>query len=99
MNVVRPAALLLPALAGASPALAVLPEPVRKALAAAAIPADRAALWVQELGAARPSAEHNAGAAMNPASVIKLVTTYSALELLGPTYVWKTEAWTSAPLA
>jgi D-alanyl-D-alanine carboxypeptidase/D-alanyl-D-alanine-endopeptidase (penicillin-binding protein 4) len=30
---------------------------------------------------------------MNPASVMKLVTTYSALELLGPAYRWKTEAY------
>ena len=29
---------------------------------------------------------------MNPASVMKLVTTYAALELLGPAYRWKTEA-------
>ena len=28
-----------------------------------------------------------------PASVMKLVTTYSALELLGPAYRWKTEVY------
>jgi len=32
---------------------------------------------------------------MNPASTMKLVTTYAALELLGPTFVWKTEVWTA----
>jgi D-alanyl-D-alanine carboxypeptidase/D-alanyl-D-alanine-endopeptidase (penicillin-binding protein 4) len=30
---------------------------------------------------------------MNPASAMKLVTTYSALELLGPAFRWKTEAY------
>jgi D-alanyl-D-alanine carboxypeptidase/D-alanyl-D-alanine-endopeptidase (penicillin-binding protein 4) len=30
---------------------------------------------------------------MHPASVMKLVTTYAALELLGPAYRWKTEAY------
>ena len=30
---------------------------------------------------------------MNPASVMKLVTTYAALELLGPAYRWKTEVY------
>lgn len=35
---------------------------------------------------------------MNPASVMKLVTTYAALELLGPAYRWKTEAWAAGPL-
>jgi len=32
-------------------------------------------------------------AADEPASTIKLVTTYAALELLGPTYTWKTDAY------
>ena len=31
---------------------------------------------------------------MNPASVMKLLTTYSALEVLGPAYRWKTEVFT-----
>ena len=35
---------------------------------------------------------------MNPASVMKLVTTYAALELLGPAYRWKTEAYATAPV-
>lgn len=34
---------------------------------------------------------YNADTAINPASTMKLVTTYSALELLGPAYQWKTE--------
>lgn len=33
---------------------------------------------------------HNAGAPRNPASVLKLLTTMAALELLGPTYQWET---------
>ncbi len=35
--------------------------------------------------------------AMNPASTMKLVTTYAALELLGPAFTWKTLAATTAP--
>jgi D-alanyl-D-alanine carboxypeptidase/D-alanyl-D-alanine-endopeptidase (penicillin-binding protein 4) len=31
--------------------------------------------------------------AMNPASVMKLVTTYAALDLLGPAYVWRTPVY------
>lgn len=34
-----------------------------------------------------------ASTAMNPASVMKLVTTYAALEQLGPTYVWRTPVY------
>ena len=35
---------------------------------------------------------------MNPASVMKLVTTYAALELLGRDYRWKTEAYLAGKL-
>jgi D-alanyl-D-alanine carboxypeptidase/D-alanyl-D-alanine-endopeptidase (penicillin-binding protein 4) len=48
---------------------------------------------VQEVGSARPTVAHEAQDTMNPASVMKLVTTYAALELLGPAYRWKTEAY------
>jgi D-alanyl-D-alanine carboxypeptidase/D-alanyl-D-alanine-endopeptidase (penicillin-binding protein 4) len=48
---------------------------------------------VQEVGAAQPTVVHEAQDTMNPASVMKLVTTYAALELLGPAYRWKTEAY------
>ena len=39
----------------------------------------------------------NADRAFNPASTMKLVTTYAALELLGPAFTWKTVAATTAP--
>lgn len=39
----------------------------------------------------------NADRAMNPASTMKLVTTYAALELLGPAFRWKTAAMSGAP--
>ena len=74
------------------------PPPVAQALAAAKIPAGAAAALVQEVGAPRPWLSVNPAAPMNPASVMKLVTTYAALELLGPAYRWKTEAYTSGPV-
>ncbi|MFM9967309.1 MAG: D-alanyl-D-alanine carboxypeptidase/D-alanyl-D-alanine-endopeptidase [Burkholderiales bacterium] len=75
-----------------------LPAPVANALASAAIPQSQVAVLVQDLGTEKPLVAHNAAMAMNPASTIKLLTTYAALELLGPTYTWKTTAWTAAPL-
>ena len=39
----------------------------------------------------------NADRALNPASTMKLVTTYAALELLGPAFTWKTTFATAAP--
>ncbi len=37
-------------------------------------------------------------APMNPASTMKLVTTYVALNLLGPAYTWSTEAFADGPI-
>ena len=75
-----------------------LPRTVRDALRAAAVPAAAVAAVVQEVGAAQPALSVNADRAMNPASVMKLVTTFAALELLGPAYRWKTEAYVSGAL-
>jgi len=36
--------------------------------------------------------------AMNPASVMKLVTTYAALDLLGPAHTWHTAVYTDGPV-
>ena len=84
----------------ASPAAqaAALPDPLEKALARAGIPESAAAFYVHEIGAARPVLAAGAGRALNPASTIKLLTTYAALELLGPAYTWKTEAYAAGSL-
>jgi D-alanyl-D-alanine carboxypeptidase/D-alanyl-D-alanine-endopeptidase (penicillin-binding protein 4) len=71
-----------------------LPPDVLKALKAAQIPASSVAVTVQPVDAAAPLVAHNASLPMNPASVMKLVTTYAALDLLGPAYTWKTTVWT-----
>ena len=36
---------------------------------------------------------------MNPASVMKLVTTYAALDLLGPAYLWNTPVYTEGNIS
>lgn len=40
----------------------------------------------------------NADALMSPDSIIKLITTYAALEILGPTYHWDTRFYTDGEL-
>jgi len=70
-----------------------LPKPVLEALRAAGIPQSSVSAVVQEVSAGRPLIAVNANEALNPASVMKLVTTYAALELLGPAYRWRTEAY------
>jgi serine-type D-Ala-D-Ala carboxypeptidase/endopeptidase (penicillin-binding protein 4) len=70
-----------------------LPAPVLRELKAAGIPPAHVHVVVQEVGVARPAVWARASVTVNPASVMKLVTTYAALELLGPAYRWKTEAY------
>ena len=70
-----------------------LPPNVLKALKAAQIPAANVAVVVQPVDTAQPLVAHNAAQSMNPASVMKLLTTYAALDLLGPAWTWKTTAW------
>ena len=74
-----------------------LPAAVSMALKEAGIPERSVAVVVQGVDQAQPLLRHNARQAMNPASTMKLVTTYAALELLGPAYTWKTEVLTDAP--
>jgi D-alanyl-D-alanine carboxypeptidase/D-alanyl-D-alanine-endopeptidase (penicillin-binding protein 4) len=75
-----------------------LPPQVSQALNAARVPPSSVAIAVQEAGATRPTLRVNDTAPMNPASVMKLVTTYAALERLGPAYRWKTEAFLDGDL-
>ncbi len=80
-----------------------LPEPFVAALRAANLPLASVGMVVQPLGPSggppgAPSLSLNEAQPMNPASTMKLVTTYAALNLLGPTYTWKTEAYAAGPL-
>lgn len=76
---------------------AALPPPLAAALRDARLPAEHAAFYVQRVDAERPLLAHNAGRAMNPASTMKLVTTYAALDILGPAHTWKTQALAEQP--
>ncbi|MDR0440398.1 MAG: D-alanyl-D-alanine carboxypeptidase/D-alanyl-D-alanine-endopeptidase [Candidatus Accumulibacter sp.] len=69
-----------------------LPAPVDRALEKAGISAQNVSVLVQGAHEAQPLVSHNARAPMNPASVMKLLTAYAALEILGPAHTWKTEA-------
>jgi D-alanyl-D-alanine carboxypeptidase/D-alanyl-D-alanine-endopeptidase (penicillin-binding protein 4) len=75
-----------------------LPASVARALREAAIPPASVSLFVQEVGGRRPRLEFNDEQPMNPASVMKLVTTYAALELLGPAFTWNTSAYANGSM-
>ena len=74
-----------------------LPDSVNRALKDAGISPQSVAVVVQSVDADKPIIRYNAQQAMNPASTMKLLTTYAALELLGPAYTWKTALLTDAP--
>ncbi|HVW65608.1 MAG TPA: D-alanyl-D-alanine carboxypeptidase/D-alanyl-D-alanine-endopeptidase [Nitrosospira sp.] len=70
-----------------------LPPSVSQALRRAGIPESATGVYIHEIGATRPLLALNAARAMNPASVMKLLTTFAGLEMLGPAYTWKTELY------
>lgn len=66
-----------------------LPTDLAKSWRAAALPESALSLVVQEINGPRLVAI-NPSTPRNPASVMKMVTTWSALSGLGPDYVWRT---------
>jgi D-alanyl-D-alanine carboxypeptidase/D-alanyl-D-alanine-endopeptidase (penicillin-binding protein 4) len=77
------------------------PPEVAAALRTAGIPLSAVAIQVQAVqngDAHAPRLAINADRALNPASTMKLVTSFAALELLGPTFTWKTQAYISGTL-
>jgi D-alanyl-D-alanine carboxypeptidase/D-alanyl-D-alanine-endopeptidase (penicillin-binding protein 4) len=71
-----------------------LPPEVAAALAGAGLPLDALTLLVVAAdGKAPPRLSHRAEVPVNPASVIKLLTTYVALDQLGPAFRWKTPVY------
>ncbi len=82
----------------AQPATPLLPAEVDAALARAKVPREALATLVIDAapaltGKSVPLLSLRANASVNPASVMKLVTTYAALELLGPSYTWNTPVY------
>jgi D-alanyl-D-alanine carboxypeptidase/D-alanyl-D-alanine-endopeptidase (penicillin-binding protein 4) len=87
------AALLGLAAAGTAPASDALPAEVVAALQRARIPIEALSVLVQEAGGTRTLLQHQPQLPLNPASVIKLLTTAAALDQLGPAWTWSTPVW------
>ncbi|MEP7101871.1 MAG: D-alanyl-D-alanine carboxypeptidase, partial [Burkholderiales bacterium] len=97
----RPVLCAVLALLLSAPVLAApdaLPAPVAAALDRAKVPREAVVAMVQEVGGARPRLAWQAEQPANPASLMKLLTTYSALELLGPAWTWSTPVWLQGTL-
>ncbi len=73
-----------------------LPTEVLAALNKAKVPRDAVSFLVTRAdsnGKETARLSHRVDNPMNPASVMKLVTTYAALDLLGPAYTWSTPVY------
>jgi D-alanyl-D-alanine carboxypeptidase/D-alanyl-D-alanine-endopeptidase (penicillin-binding protein 4) len=97
-SLVPACALALMALLNIAPADAKLPREIGRAFLDAGIPLNHVSIVVQDTTRPRPLFDHDGDRARSPASVMKIVTTFAALELLGPDYRWKTEAYVGGPL-
>ena len=95
------AGLLLPLAinANAGPVNTTLSPKVQQALKNNKLQNDALSLVMLPLNGPGTPTVFNADVSVNPASTMKLVTTYAALEMLGPTYQWKTEFYTDGTLA
>ena len=75
-------------------AFAQIPDPVAAELTRAQVPPDAVALLVAETGQGlTPRLSHRSAVSMQPASVMKLVTTFAALDTLGPAFTWSTPVY------
>lgn len=96
-------ALLLTVLLGTAPATAArdrdyLPPEVEQALQRRKVPGASLSVYVREVGRDEPVISYNSTVARNPASTMKVVTTFAALESLGPAYTWRTRAYATGPI-
>lgn len=72
----------------------VFPGEVETALARAKVPRDSVTMLVADADGLRPPRlAWRTQVPVNPASIMKLVTTYAALDLLGPAYSWSTPVY------
>ncbi|TXH66845.1 MAG: D-alanyl-D-alanine carboxypeptidase/D-alanyl-D-alanine-endopeptidase [Thiothrix sp.] len=58
------------------------------------ISADEISVYVRDVSADGPLIQHEAELPRNPASTMKLLTTWAALKTLGPAWTWDTAVWT-----
>jgi len=77
--------------AGASGAA---PAGITQLIASQRLPASAVSFVVLDAESGRMVMGHDPDTPRSPASTLKTVTTFAALDMLGPAFVWRTRAWT-----
>jgi D-alanyl-D-alanine carboxypeptidase/D-alanyl-D-alanine-endopeptidase (penicillin-binding protein 4) len=95
---VRALALALALLIVAGNAGAALPREIARVFLDTGVPLNAVGIVVQEANNHRPLFTQQPDRPYNPASVMKLVTTFAALDLLGADFHWTTTAYLDGPL-
>jgi D-alanyl-D-alanine carboxypeptidase/D-alanyl-D-alanine-endopeptidase (penicillin-binding protein 4) len=83
---------------GAEAQNSVIPERIQLVIDGHNLPPSSFSFYVQEVGQDNPDLSVNADLPMNPASAIKTLTTFAALESLGPAFTWQTELYALGPI-
>src|SRR4249920_2677053 len=87
------------ALSSALAAPRALPAEVEQALHRANVPKEALVVVLQDAGGGTPRLAWQTQQLVNPASLMKLVTTYAALDMLGPAWTWTTPVWLQGKVA
>jgi serine-type D-Ala-D-Ala carboxypeptidase/endopeptidase (penicillin-binding protein 4) len=91
--------LILLGIAAPVPAAAEnLPPRVVSALKNHQLDGSGLSVFVQAVDETEPLLTFNADVLRSPASIIKVLTSYAALDLLGPAFRWHTEVWVTGPV-
>ncbi|MGE0031203.1 MAG: D-alanyl-D-alanine carboxypeptidase/D-alanyl-D-alanine-endopeptidase [Steroidobacteraceae bacterium] len=75
-----------------------LPARPRAVLNQQLVPDSDVSVIVRDVASGESLVALNADLPRKPASTMKLLPTWAALDLLGPAYTWKTRAWADAPV-
>ena len=78
---------------------AQLPPVVASVMSKVGVPASSVSIHVREASTDESLVELNADTPRSPASIMKVLTTFAALDMLGPAYTWKTRAYLGGRLA
>lgn len=77
----------------AAGSVGAIPAGITQLIAAQRLPSSAVSFVILDPDSGRILMSHNPDTPRSPASTIKTVTTFAALDMLGPAYTWQTRAW------